>query len=137
MRLWLLSQSDLEQFLAGDGAVWRAWLRTTRFRAERGQLQALPAIDGNGCVGHVAGLGSESAPDLWLAAGLAARLPGGTHALQAALPAEQASLFELGWQLGRYRYIAFKPNTQDATGRPELLPLSTADGRWAAAMAAP
>jgi leucyl aminopeptidase len=136
MRLWLLSQSGLEQFLAGEGAAWRDWLQATGFRAERGQLQALPAIGGSGCTGHVAGLGSESVPDLWLAAGLAARLPAGRHALQAALPAAQASLFELGWQLGCYRYSAFKPGPPVAAGRAELLPLATADGRWAAAMAA-
>ncbi|MFM1887451.1 MAG: hypothetical protein RL026_2608 [Pseudomonadota bacterium] len=131
--LWLLPQAEFDAWLQADGVPWRAWIASQGFRPERGRLLALPDPSG-GCAGQVAGLGADLEPDLWLAAGLANRLPTGRYRLRRPLQPTAATAFELGWRLGQYRYGRF--SQRPAAANATLDPLPGADPAYATAAAA-
>ena len=53
--------------------------------------------------------GAAAEGALWRYAGLPARLPAGNYAIDARLPAREATMAALGWALGSYRYNRYKP----------------------------
>src|SRR5476649_2750459 len=95
--LWLVSESQLPDFLSQLEAQSVAWLAAHAFQAERARVMTIPGPRG-GVAAAVAGLGaaSEAAPSLWDAAACAERLPAGRYALAKDLPAPAATQFALG-----------------------------------------
>ncbi|MGA7268450.1 MAG: hypothetical protein WBX21_11895, partial [Aestuariivirga sp.] len=70
--LWLVTQPDAEQWLAGRDATMRAWLQSAGFKAERQQLVVVPGTDGlpRAAVLGLGPLTSLAALELWHVAGL-------------------------------------------------------------------
>jgi leucyl aminopeptidase len=81
------------------------------------------------------GLGTAPELDLWLAAGLADRLPAGHYRLASPLGPEAATRFVLGWLLGGYRYTRYR-SAESAPRRAVLLIPDGADVAYAQAAAA-
>ena len=108
--LWLVGESMLPRWLAGDGKAAAAWLSAHGFQAERARATSVPGASG-GISAAVLGLGpigDNAQVSLWDGAAAAERLPAGTYALATALPPQAATQFALGWLLGGYRYNRFR-----------------------------
>jgi len=129
----LLQDSQLAAWLADAPEHTRRWLQAQGFKAERGRWLAIPAESG-ATAAIVTGLGNGQGSLLWLAAGLAERLPAADYRLASSLPAEQGTAFTLGWLLGGYRYERYR-----TTGKPanlaRLSPPAGADITYALAAA--
>jgi len=110
----LLQDSQLAGWLADAPEHTRRWLQAQGFKAERGRCVAIPAESG-ATAAIVAGLGTGQGSLLWLAAGLAERLPEGDYQLARPLTAEQGSAFTLGWLLGGYRYERYRRTAKQAS----------------------
>ncbi|HEY4213529.1 MAG TPA: leucyl aminopeptidase family protein [Steroidobacteraceae bacterium] len=137
--LWLLTESDLQPWLAAQPQAVAEWVRANAFQAERHKVLALPGPEGT-VVGAVAGLGSLRGLEelrLWHVAGLPERLPPQTFELRTVLPAPAATQFVLGWLLGGYRFARYR--TAGAPGhnvrRATVLPPPGADVAYAEAAA--
>src|SRR3954470_23628253 len=90
--LWLVSESQLADFLGRMEPAGVAWLSAHAFQAERARVLTIPGP--RGVVGAaVAGLGAagENAPSLWDGAACAERLPAGVYALARELPGSAAT----------------------------------------------
>ena len=129
----LLQDSQLADWLAGAPEHTRCWLQAQGFKAERGRWLAIPADSGT-TAAIVAGLGGGQGSLLWLAAGLADRLPAGDYQLANRLPAGQGTAFMLGWLLGGYRYDRYRSSVK-LTGLARLSPPAGADLAYAVAAA--
>jgi leucyl aminopeptidase len=108
--LWLLTETMLAPWLAQQPASVGNWLHANNFQAERQRLLVLPAAAGE-VGGAVLGLGSLRDVDelnLWHAAGLSDRLPGGPYRLATALQPAAATQFALGWLIGSYRITRYR-----------------------------
>ncbi len=130
--LWLVTQSGVEQWLAGRDAVERAWLQSAGFKAERQQLVVVPGADGlpRAAVLGLGPLASLAALELWHVAGLPDRLPGNSRwrAAQALEPAAATTL-ALGWAYGSYRFDAYKSAARSTAARARLQVPANADVR--------
>ncbi len=96
--LWVVTEGELQSWLAGQPAPVAAWVRAHGFQAERHRVLSLPSAEG-GIGGAVAGLGAlASAADLtlWHAAGLPDRLPAQAWHLATPLPPSAATRFLRG-----------------------------------------
>jgi leucyl aminopeptidase len=114
--LWLLTESELPIWLAGQPAAIGTWMRAHAFQAERHRILALPSPEG-GLAGVAVGLGALRAPSelsIWHAAALPDRLPAGHYALASALSPTAATQFVLGWLMGSYRMARYRSATQPA-----------------------
>ncbi|MEN9706390.1 MAG: hypothetical protein RLZZ393_2269 [Pseudomonadota bacterium] len=127
--LALVTESGYGRWLQEQPPAVAAWLRAQAFRPERQQVLGWPGQNG-GCGGAVAGLGGADAPDMWLAAALAARVPAGCYRLAEALPPPVATQFLLGWLLGGYRFGRYRSAASSPIG-PQLLVPVGADVRYA------
>ncbi len=108
--LWLLTETMLAPWLAQQPASVGNWLHANNFQAERQRLLVLPAAAGE-VGGAVLGLGTLRAADelnLWHAAGLSDRLPGGIYRLATTLAPAAATQFALGWLIGSYRITRYR-----------------------------
>ena len=108
--LWLLTESDLQDWLAGQPPAVAAWVRANGFQAERHKVLTLPGADG-AVDGAIAGLGSLRSLEelrLWHVAGLSERLPPQTFTLQTKLSSAAATQFVLGWLTGAYRFARYR-----------------------------
>lgn len=135
--LWLLTEGDLESWLAQQPPAVREWLATLRFRAERCQVACLPAQDGTAS-GAVLGLGALAAPSAlepWHLAGAVDRLPEGPWRIETPLPAEAATAAALGWALGSYRFERFRSKPRGVAAA-SLVPPQLADMAYVRRMAA-
>jgi leucyl aminopeptidase len=117
-----LFAEGLKGWLAEQPARLRAWVKASGFTAAAGSVSLLTGRDGGlervllglgrraGAAGHMNDLAGGAAAEgrLWRYAGLPARLPAGTYAIDAALPAAEATAAALGWALGSYRYGRYK-----------------------------
>ena len=120
MPLTLLTEASYPEWLARQPDASGAWLRAQAFRPERSRILVLP--DAAGCCGAaVAGLGTAP-PDLWLAAGLADRLPAACYALNFPLEPLAATQFLLGWLLGGYRYTRYRNSEPSPRGATLVVP---------------
>ena len=134
--LWIVTEGELESWLAGQPAPVVAWVRSNGFQAERHRVLGLPSAEG-GIAGAVAGLGAmASAGDLtlWHAAGLSERLPSQSWHLATPLPPPVATRFLLGWLMGGYRMSRYRLDGQELP-RAVLVPPAGADLEYADAAA--
>jgi leucyl aminopeptidase len=134
--LWVVTEGELEDWLATQPTAVAAWVRAHGFQAERHRVLSLPTAQG-GVGGAVAGLGPlPSARDLtlWHAAGLSDRLPAQSWHLATPLPAPAATRFLLGWLMGTYRMTRYRLDGPQPP-RAVLLPPPEADLEYADAAA--
>ena len=129
----LLQESQLADWLADAPEHTRRWLQAQNFKAERGRWLAIPA-DSGATAAIVAGLGGGQGSLLWLAAGLADRLPAGDYQLAGPLPAGQSTSFTLGWLLGGYRFDRYRSSSK-TSAVARLAPPHGADLDYALAAA--
>ncbi len=121
--LWLVSESQLPQFLSRLEPQAVAWLAAHAFQAERARVVTIPGPRGE-VAAAVAGLGagSESSPSLWDGAACAERLPAGRYTLARELPATAATQFALGWLLGSYRFSRYRSQPKPAPAATLVAP---------------
>lgn len=134
--LWVVTEGELQGWLAGQPAAVAAWVRTHGFKAERHRVLSLPSAEG-GLGGAVVGLGAlTSVHDLtlWHAAGLSDRLPAQAWHLGSPLPPRAATRFLLGWLMGAYRMTQYRLDGPEAP-RAALVPPPGADLAYADAAA--
>jgi leucyl aminopeptidase len=134
--LWIVTEGELQSWLASQPAPVVAWVRAHGFQAERHRVLSLPSVEG-GIGGAVAGLGAlASARDLtlWHAAGLSDRLPAQSWHLATPLPPPAATRFLLGWLMGAYRMSRYRLDGPQPP-RAALVPPTGADLEYADAAA--
>jgi len=134
--LWIVTEGELPDWLAGQPIAVVGWVRAHGFQAERHRVLSLPSTEG-GIGGAVAGLGSlASARDLtlWHAAGLSDRLPAQSWRLATPLPPAAATRFLLGWLMGAYRMDRYRLDGPEPA-RAALVPPQGADLEYADAAA--
>jgi leucyl aminopeptidase len=134
--LWVVTEGELQGWLAGQPTAVAAWVRAHGFQAERHRVLSLPSAEG-GIGGAVAGLGSlASAGDLtlWHAAGLPDRLPAQSWHLATPLPPPAATRFLVGWLTGGYRMSRYRLDGSEPP-RAVLVPPAGADIGYADAAA--
>lgn len=108
--IWLVTETGLEAWLAGQPATITNWIRANGFKGERHRLLVLPGGDG-GATGAVFGLGRTAQPadvNLWHTAALPERLPDGRWYIDTPLDGPAATRAALGWAMGRYRFDGFR-----------------------------
>jgi leucyl aminopeptidase len=135
--LWLVTEGDLDGWLAAQDEPTRAWLKALRFRAERHQVTCLAREDGTPR-GAVLGLGplrSLDALEPWHVAAAVDRLPGGSWSIATALAADAATAAALGWALGSYRFERYRSKPKGAASAM-LVPPQLADMAHVRRMAA-
>jgi len=134
--LWIVTEGELEGWLASQPAQVSAWVRAHGFAGERHRVLSLPSPQG-GLAGAVLGLGAlTAAKDLtpWHAAGLSERLPAQSWHLATPLPPPAATHFLLGWLMGAYRMARYRLDGPQPP-RAALVPPAEADLRYADAAA--
>ena len=134
--LWIVTEGELQDWLAGQPAPVAAWVRAHGFQAERHRVLSLPSQEG-GIGGAVVGLGALSCAQdltLWHAAGLSERLPPQSWHLARPLPPRAATRFLLGWLMGAYRLSRYRLEGAPAP-RAALVPPAGADLGYADAAA--
>jgi len=100
-----VTKKDFANWLKGQPAGRRAWIRDHGFEAKPGRFLALPG--GRGGIGSVV-LGVREGPDIWSWGDLATVLPVGRYRIDRDLDAVAASAAALGWALGAYRFTRYK-----------------------------
>jgi leucyl aminopeptidase len=134
--LWIVTEGELQGWLASQPTPVAAWVRANGFEAERHRVLSLPSAEG-GIAGAVAGLGplaSASDLTLWHAAGLSDRLPPQSWHLATPLSPPVATRFLLGWLVGGYRMSRYRLDGPELP-RAVLLPPTGADREYAVAAA--
>jgi leucyl aminopeptidase len=111
--LTLLTRQALPGWLTRAGAVRRAWVQGSGFKAAPGEICLLPGRDGAPAAALAGIAGDNGAEDLWTAAGLGGRLPEGSWRLDPEPAGAEATRLALGWALGAYSFTRYK-----AAGRP-------------------
>ncbi len=134
--LWIVTEGELQSWLASQPAPVAAWVRAHDFQAERHRVLSLPTAEGD-IGGAVVGLGAlPSAHELtlWHAAGLSDRLPAQPWHLGTQLPDRAATRFVLGWLMGAYWMTRYRLDGPQPP-RAALVPPAGADLRYADAAA--
>ena len=134
--LWIVSEGELQSWLASQPAAHASRVRAHGIQAERHRVLSLPSPEG-GLGGAVLGLGAlKSANELtlWHAAGLPARLPAHSWHLATPLPPRSATHFLLGWLVGGYRMMRYRLEGPQPP-RAALVPPPGADLGYASAAA--
>ncbi len=134
--LWIVTEGELQSWLASQPVSVAAWVRAHGFQGERHRALSLPSAEG-GIGGAVVGLGTlTSAGDLtlWHAAGLADRLPAQSWHLATPLSPTAATRFLLGWLMGAYRMSRYRLDGPQSP-RAALVPPAGADLEYADAAA--
>ena len=134
--LWIVTECELESWLASQPTPVVAWVRAHGFQGERHRVLSLPSAEG-GIAAAVAGLGAlTSARDLtlWHAAGLSDRLPPQSWHLATPLPSPAATRFLLGWLMGAYRMSRYRLDGPESP-RAALVTPAGADVEYADAAA--
>ena len=100
-----LTADTLEAFLAGIPAAQRAWIESAGFKAEAGQVCALPGADG-AVETWVFGMQAKG----WLnqLAAIVPKLPEGDYRLDCDWSREQRLQASVGWGLACYRFDRYK-----------------------------
>jgi leucyl aminopeptidase len=130
--LWVVTEGELQGWLASQPAPVVAWVRAHGFKAERHRVLSLPSPEG-GIGGAVAGLGALASAQeltLWHAAGLSDRLPAQSWHVATPLPPRAATRFLLGWLMGAYRMSRYRLDGAQAP-RAALVPPAGADLAYA------
>lgn len=119
--LRLIGDREYPQWVLTQSAALQDWLPRSGFKADAGKWLVLPGASGP----HAAaaprtvlvgtGNGVLDPPQwLWLAAGLADRLPPGDYALAADFGDARDELFATGWALGSYRFNRYRQSDGNA-----------------------
>lgn len=134
--LWVVTEGELQGWLASQPTPVIAWVRAHGFQAERHRVLSLPSAEG-GIGGAVAGLGALAGAHeltLWHAAGLSDRLPAQAWHLATPLPPKAATRLLLGWLMGAYRMSRYRLDGPQVP-RAALVPPPGADLGYADAAA--
>jgi leucyl aminopeptidase len=128
--LWLLYEEEVAAWIQAQPAAHRHWLEAQSFRAERCRVVLLAT--GSGAVAAaVAGLGKRGASvSLWLAAGIAERLPAQRFRLQQTFSAAESTQLCLGFSYAAYRFERYRRAAVLGTATLEVP--TTVDGRYVA-----
>jgi leucyl aminopeptidase len=117
-----LTRSAYKNWVKGQAKVTQAWLKSTAYKAEAGQIALVPGRDGS-LSRVVLGLGKPTRDPakaaLWSFAALPTKLPKGRYQLDGKLDAETAHDAALGWALGTYRFDRYK--TKNSKRLPSLV----------------
>ena len=139
--LHLVAEREYDGWMSGQSAEIRVWLQRSAFRPDCGRWVLLPGIDGPAAV--LVGTGRtplDSRGLLWLAAGLADRLPPGGYALARESGEDRDRLFATGWAMGSYRFTRYRSAAPAADKEPAMarlqLPRTVRLGDVAAAWSA-
>jgi leucyl aminopeptidase len=122
----LVLESDYAAWIAGQDAATQAQLAAQRFEGKR-YTQAL-RFDASGQV-CAAVVGARALDDVWALGNAALTLPPQAYALPDSLPAGARSRLALGFALGAYQFLRYKPKARRA-----LAQLVVADDRERAAI---
>ena len=108
--LHLVAEREYDGWMSAQTPEIRLWLQRSAFRPESGRWVLLPAADGGpGAVLVGTGKGTlDPQAVLWLAAGLADRLPPGGYVLAQESGGDRDRLFATGWALGSYRFSRYR-----------------------------
>lgn len=113
--LHTLTKTELEGYLSDAEQIAEGWVRTSGFKADRGQICKLPSHDGS-LSEILIGMG-DAAPDdddPWWLASVVGELQGGTYRLNSQLAADKLAAAARGWCLAQYqfdRYLSEKTDT--------------------------
>lgn len=108
-----LTERDLAEWKKSASKDLARWVAATGFKATPGGVAYLPSEKGD--VGRVllgVSSGDGEGDGIWDLAGLPSSLTKGRYYLDAALPAEKATMAALGWALGCYRFDRYKKMTK-------------------------
>jgi leucyl aminopeptidase len=112
--LWLLYEDEIESWRASQAPFTRQWLSEQNFKGEKCRVVLLPDSAGV-LAAAVGGLGKRQGEiSLWLAAGLAERLPSRRFHLAQAINASEATQLCLGFAYGAYRFERYRSAKNDA-----------------------
>lgn len=113
--LYPLRQAELADWIQSAPQAHRNWIEASGFKAEAGQLVAIPAPEG-GIKAWSFGMQGEG----WLLqlASIVPNLPEGVYRLDSAWSREQRLQASLGWGLASYRFDRYKESKRT---RPALL----------------
>jgi len=100
-----LTRDQLDLWLPTQAPAVAAWVSSTGFTAEAGQVSLIAGEDGR-LARVLAGIGGADEP--WSYAGLPGALPPGSYRLDADLAPEAANRAALGWALGSYTFTRYR-----------------------------
>ena len=119
--LRLIGDREYPQWVLTQSAALQDWLPRSGFKADAGKWLVLPGASGPRTAAAPrtvlvgTGNGVLDPPQwLWLAAGLADRLPPGDYALAADFGDARDELFATGWALGSYRFNRYRQSDGNA-----------------------
>lgn len=123
IKIFCVAQNELEKWLKSQPEAVKRAVKLTAFKADENShimITEIPAV--------IAGTGTAVTNSPWQLAQLPFALPEGNYRLdEKNITADQATRIALGWQLGSYRYSAYrKPTRQPA----RLLPPAKADMKY-------
>lgn len=107
--LHVVTQEHLQDWCAGPGAPWSAWIAASGFKAAIGDALLLPGPDGQ-CVGALAGLGSAKtrAREAFALAAIRPALPARAFFLVHDLSTADLTEHVLGWLLAGYTFRRYR-----------------------------
>jgi leucyl aminopeptidase len=115
--LLLMTERDLPQWLSAQSTALQDWMPRSGFKPEAGKWLVLPGEARPRTVLVGTGNATPEGPQLlWLAAGLADRLPAGEYALAAEFADARDELFAMGWALGSYRFSRYRQSSASSAG---------------------
>lgn len=114
---------ELSDWLEGQDAPLRAWVKATAYKAAPGTVCLVPAPSGG--VRQVL-LGVDLSPSPWDWGGLPHTLPGGVYSVAA--PLDKIDMAALGWALGAYRFDRYKSDTGPKPDAEEAARLAWPEG---------
>jgi leucyl aminopeptidase len=117
-----VGRKDWKRWLGEQSKATQAWLKSTGFEPDAGNVALVPGRDG-ALARVVLGLGSDAGSiAMWSYAALHGKLPKGRYAIDAELDAADANAAALGWALASYRFDRYKKSeTNKKAGEPATL----------------
>jgi leucyl aminopeptidase len=114
--LRLLTEGELEAFLAGQSPLVRRLIGTAQFKAKAGQVLVIPG-EGDAQDLALAGLGEGARADAMGLRALPTRLPPGDYTLAAPPPGVSMQTIALAWSLGAYAYDRYRQKPAEPRAR--------------------
>lgn len=114
VELHTLTKAELERYLSDAEQLAEGWVRTSGFKADRGQICKLPGHDGS-LLEILIGMG-DAAPeddDPWWLASVVGELQTGTYRLNSQLAADKLAVAARGWCLAQYQFDRYLSEKTD------------------------